>query len=705
MPSTIARACRRTARVAGRAVELDAADRPRRPADEPVVRLHRRVGVADPRARGERVDGQLQLVAARRPSPGSSASNPYGCPSCSRTRPGGRRRRPRRPGRSRRGSAPSGRRRASASSVPKPKRARSRPYAGRTRPAVGVVVGRGTRRARRGSPAASRSQRSGAPGLDPRSARRTRSPHSSSAMACRRSRHLGRPPHLGDEPVEHRVHERAAVDRARARAMSSGCSRSVSIRARTRRSRRAGSAAHCSRRVGDTTSGEVGDLAQAGSRRARLPSKRVNSALRAAAISAARRDVVVAGRVQRASPASTAAQVVLVLGRRELDPRQAVAERRHRGAPVGAHVARSTRAPRQRFDRVEQEPRGHVLGAAPQVAAGKQEHAIAGRRRRAPPAGAGGRLAVRSARSGSSPSRRRARGRSAADRRRPVRTGTRPRRARTRRAGRGRRRARSRRNRRGRPHRGARPARGRRRARAPAFAGTRRATVRASTASSPASRSSAASTRRAASCSKAGHVARLRSSPIQRREPAGGPIPPSPTTTSVDGGSRHQVAANVVDERASSARRARGARSLPRPVLVGRRSPRNTRRAADATGRGRRPPARPRRPAPIAPGSGRPLPSRNGAAASSAKSVVAPETVVGQREQPEQRSPEHRVVERAHRNAVVRDSGELELLVHEARVRVLAGEQHCHPFERHTVPHRVDDPARSRASRRRDLTS
>ena len=76
---------------------------------------------------------------------------------------------------------------------------------------------------------------------------------------------------------------------------------------------------------------------------------------------------------------------------------------------------------------------------------------------------------------------------------------------------------------------------------------------------------------------------------------------------------------------------------------------------------------------------------------------VASEAVVGQGEQPEQRAAEHRVVERAHRNAVVRDPGELELLVHEARVRVLAGEQDGHPLQRHAVPHRVDHAPHDRA--------
>ena len=76
---------------------------------------------------------------------------------------------------------------------------------------------------------------------------------------------------------------------------------------------------------------------------------------------------------------------------------------------------------------------------------------------------------------------------------------------------------------------------------------------------------------------------------------------------------------------------------------------------------------------------------------------LPPEAVVRQREQPQQRATQHRVVERAHRRAVVRDARELEVLVQELRVRIVARVEHRHPFERHAVAHRVDHAPHDRA--------
>ncbi len=50
-----------------------------------------------------------------------------------------------------------------------------------------------------------------------------------------------------------------------------------------------------------------------------------------------------------------------------------------------------------------------------------------------------------------------------------------------------------------------------------------------------------------------------------------------------------------------------------------------------------------------------------------------------------------------HRRAVVRDARELEVLVQQLGIRIVARVEHRHAFERHAVAHRVDHPAHDRA--------
>ena len=73
--------------------------------------------------------------------------------------------------------------------------------------------------------------------------------------------------------------------------------------------------------------------------------------------------------------------------------------------------------------------------------------------------------------------------------------------------------------------------------------------------------------------------------------------------------------------------------------------------------------------------------------------VVALEVAVGEREQAEEPAAERAVGERADGGAVVGDAGRVQLLVHEARVRLGRAVEHRHAFEGHAVAHRVDDQA------------
>ena len=68
--------------------------------------------------------------------------------------------------------------------------------------------------------------------------------------------------------------------------------------------------------------------------------------------------------------------------------------------------------------------------------------------------------------------------------------------------------------------------------------------------------------------------------------------------------------------------------------------------------------------------------------------VVSMEVAIGEREEAEQRTPEHALGERADRGAVVRDPGRLELFVHEPCVRLRGAVEDRHPLERHAVDER-----------------
>ena len=73
--------------------------------------------------------------------------------------------------------------------------------------------------------------------------------------------------------------------------------------------------------------------------------------------------------------------------------------------------------------------------------------------------------------------------------------------------------------------------------------------------------------------------------------------------------------------------------------------------------------------------------------------VVTVEVTIGKREQCEQRTTEHALGQRAHCRTVVWDTGRAELLVDQARVRLVGAEQDGHAIERDAVTHRVDDHA------------
>ena len=375
-------------------------------------------------------------------------------------------------------------------------------------------------------------------------------------------------------------------------------------------------------------------------------------------------------------------------GRGERYARDAVDERCDRGAPRRARV--ELPCSRQGFDRVEQEPRGHVLGAPPQVAAREAEHAIAGRRgeRRQQPTVVG-RRAIGAQRELAAEHAAlevaRATGRHAA------RTGTRPRRARTRRAGRDRRRARSRPDRRGRPRPGDRRVRARPRARAPASAGTRRASApprrrrvrRAGRVQPP--RDARPPARRRATSRASG---RRRSN----GEPAGAPIPPSPTTTSARGSRPGRPRAR---------RRTRAAGPRPLAPTPGTRRSRSRRNSASSsrchwssppTTRARRDTRSHR-----APGAGRPWPSRNGTAASSANSESRRKPSSGRASSRSNAPPNTESSSARTETPLCAIPASSSCSCTQARVRVLAGEQDGHPLQRHAVPHRVDHPAHDRA--------
>jgi hypothetical protein len=73
--------------------------------------------------------------------------------------------------------------------------------------------------------------------------------------------------------------------------------------------------------------------------------------------------------------------------------------------------------------------------------------------------------------------------------------------------------------------------------------------------------------------------------------------------------------------------------------------------------------------------------------------LPADKAPVGEREEGEERTAEHALGEGSHGRPVVGDTGRLELLVHEARVRLGRAVEDRHPFERHSVDERRHDEA------------
>ncbi len=206
-----------------------------------------------------------------------------------------------------------------------------------------------------------------------------------------------------------------------------------------------------------------------------------------------------------------------------------------------------------------------------------------------------------------------------------------------------------------------------------------------SIASSVASRSSTASTRRAATCSNGGQPARRGSDPeIAVHELVREPRESAPRGRQTR---RIEVGRQLGDERAERVDLG------PHPVgpIAGREHRRVAREPrlplADTVYHARVA----RQPFPLCRGHWTAPTVEHGRGREQRADVVPGEVGVGQGEDPQEAASEHRFRHRTRRGAVVRDLGEVEVLVQQPRVRVVGGVEHGHALERNAGSHRVDN--------------